>query len=612
MKTTLLSLILLMFVSAGYTQSKFIKVVGPNKGQLVYHAPIHPDAKSLAASSIPGAKSYDFTSIGTTYYDAQTYNYGNIMQRTWAFADGTVGGTWMSMGPNTDDPQRGAGYNFHDGIAWGEPNLHVGPEDNGGFPSYAQWGEDGEIIAVYKYATGEGPMYFYKREVKGQGDWEEAVLLPPDGCSIVWHTMMTSGENHEHIHLLAETYDAEYNGQANALLYYRSSDGGESWDIFEETIEGLGDDYYLTINHLSYIWANPVGNTIAFTYGFDHYGGKIFKSYDNGDTWEFMTVYTTGFDPTEPAPTESPKFGAGIGSSAIVLDSEGKAHVAFPRAVREFTADGAGYYSDADGLIYWNEDMPELDTATISATTMEYLLESGNIIGWVIGGDTYEFPAGQPTYAGGMCAFPSMAIDASDNLFVAYTAIAPEYSNGAVNFRHIYINASFDGGTTWGEPKDLNEDLIFIFSECVFPSMAPFIDENVHVTFQEDEEPGTFEWPAVQAERTENEILHMAIEKATLVGVEENQHTSVARVSECYPNPASDQTLVQVTLQRPAAVGIQVVNVMGQQTGIGQRADLKAGNNTVKLDVSDLAPGIYYCTIETDQQKITRKFIVKK
>jgi hypothetical protein len=51
---------------------------------------------------------------------------------------------------------------------------------------------------------------------------------------------------------------------------------------------------------------------------------------------------------------------------------------------------------------------------------------------------------------------------------------------------------------------------------------------------------------------------------------------------------------------------------MGQQTGIGELTTMKAGKNTVKLDVSDFTPGIYYCTIETDQQRITRKFIVKK
>ena len=50
--------------------------------------------------------------------------------------------------------------------------------------------------------------------------------------------MMTSGDNHEHIHLLAYTYDTPVLGQENALLYYRSSDGGETWDPDGIIIEG--------------------------------------------------------------------------------------------------------------------------------------------------------------------------------------------------------------------------------------------------------------------------------------------------------------------------------------------------------------------------------------
>ncbi len=599
-----------MFVFTGFSQKSFTEITGPNKNLLLKPVNVHPDVSNPVFGSVPGAKAYDAVTIGTTWNDAQTINYGNLMQRTWDYGDGTVGATWLSEGLN-QDPDRGAGYNYFNGSEWGEPNLHVGPPDRMGSPCYAPWGENGEIIAQYRYVAGEGPIYLYKRVEKGEGDWVEVELLPPSGCSIVWHAMTTSGDNNQYIHLLADTYDAEYNGQTNALLYYRSSDGGESWDIFEETIEGLGPDYYPTINHLSYTWANPQGSTIAFTYGFDQWDGKIFKSNDHGSTWEAITVYSTGFDPFDP-PTESPDFGCGIGSSAIVLDSEGKAHVAFSRMVRVFVDASANFYPYTDGLIYWNEDMPELDTATISATTLEYLEESGNLIGWILGDETYEVPADQPTYANALCGFPVMAIDASDNIFCAWTGVAPGYSNGLVDYRHIVLNASFDGGNLWAGPEDLNTDLVFLFSECVFPSLAPWMYDHVQLTYQEDNEPGVFGWPSQQSIQTENNIHYMMIEKGTFVGIGDQASEASIAVSECYPNPASGYTMVQLTLEQRSQVDISVINAMGQVVREYSDMTMQAGQHPFTLDVSDLPAGIYYCSVGTGTVKTTRKFVVQK
>ena len=273
MKTNLLSFMLVLFISVGFSQSQFTEIVGPNKYLKVKETHLHPAYGTSQQSEIIGQKMLDFSDIGTTWNDLQTLNYGNVMQRNWAYPDGTLGSTWLSAGQE-NVPERGAGYNYYDGSAWGDPNPHVGPEDRMGSPCYAPWGPEGEIIALYRYIAGEGPIFFYKREIKGEGDWVEVELPPPPGVSLVWHSMITSGDNHEHIHLLAETYDQPYGGQENALLYYRSSDGAETWDIEEHIIEGLGIDYFADINDLSMDWANPVGNTIAFTYGFDAFGTK--------------------------------------------------------------------------------------------------------------------------------------------------------------------------------------------------------------------------------------------------------------------------------------------------------------------------------------------------
>ncbi|GAB4327472.1 MAG: hypothetical protein Kow00127_20250 [Bacteroidales bacterium] len=599
--TLLLSAVLLM---AGFLFAQGpVKLTGPDVHLRLKQQQLHPGYYQSVQSQVPGAKSYDFTIIGTTWNDLQALNYGNVMQRMWSWPDGTVGSSWLCAGEN-DDPERGAGYNFFDGSAWGEPNLHVGPPDRMGSPSYAAWGPEGEIIALYRYTPGSGPIYLYKREVRGQGDWVEVELLPPQGVSLVWHSMTTSGQNHETIQLLALTYDEPYMGQENALLYYRSSDGGETWDIAGQIIDGLGSDYFATINSLSYAWANSVGDTIAFTYGFDEFGGRVFRSYDNGDSWEIIPVFNSPFSSLDP-PETSDRFGCGVGSSAVALDSQGKVHVAFSRMVKIFQPDGVYYEPYTDGLIYWNEDMEPLDTTTISAVTMDYLIAGGNLVGWILGDETYQIPSGQPNYANALCAFPQFSVDSDDNLFLAWCAVAPGYTNGTYDFRHIVINRSFDGGNSWVGPLDICTDLVLLYSECAFPMMPPVIYDQLHVTYQEDNEPGINQWlnnhPPV-----ENRINHTPIDKMTLTTVDRHEAPGM-QLSECWPNPASDEIFFKIGAESDEDPVVQIVSLTGQEV----TAPFKVKNNgrlPVRVDISDLAPGTYLLVVRDSRFRAVRKF----
>ena len=611
MKKTLLFIIFTIIVSISFTQTKFAKIKGSYKNLRLKQVQIHPNLTGNYSGSVIGQKDLTISTIGTTWYDAQTANYGNVMQRMWSYSDGTIGATWLCAGENLN-PKRGSAYNYFDGFEWGTPDPHVGPDDYYmGSTCYAPWGEFGEIIAQFRYIPGEGPIMLYKREIKGEGDWEETSLSNPNDVSLLWHSICTGGENFEYIHILAYTYDTPYQGQDNALLYYRSSDGGESWDINGEIIEGLGSDYFAKINGFSYVWANPVGNTIAFTYGFDEFGGRVFKSDDNGNNWDIIDVFESPFDPLDP-PLDSEPFGCGHGTSACVLDSEGNSHVVFTRMVKVFVEGEIFYNPYTDGLIYWNESMDVLDTSIISTYTMEYLEEGGNLIGWVISDEPFEIPEGQPNYANGLCAYPQISSDADNNMFVAYSSLAPGYTNGSVFFRHIVTNSSFDGGNSWNGQIDLTTDLQFWSSECAFPTMAPIVDDSIHVLFQEDSEPGTYEWPSEQSFATENNIIHIPFSKGFFVGIGKEMEKPGFEISHCYPNPAVNSTRFSIKLENSLDVNIKISNIVGQfikEINIGK---ISSGNNTITVDVSDLTDGVYYFTIRAGVQNITRKVIIRK
>ena len=54
--------------------------------------------------------------------------------------------------------------------------------------------------------------------------------------------MITNGADHNTIHILALTYGSPYQGMVNALLYYRSQDGGQTWDINGELLDDINSD----------------------------------------------------------------------------------------------------------------------------------------------------------------------------------------------------------------------------------------------------------------------------------------------------------------------------------------------------------------------------------
>jgi len=592
---------------SAFAQPKFAQITGPEKDHRVRQEQVRPDQVSLyAGESVIGQKQFDNSIIGTTWYDVQSYT--NVMQRIWAYPDGTVGATWMCAGENLV-PERGAGYNYFDGNDWGDiPNLHVGPSDRMGWPSYAPWGPSGEIIALYRYVVGSGSIKFYKRENKGQGDWIETTLNPPAGISLVWHSMMTSGENHEYIQLLAYTYDIEYQGQTNALLYYRSSDGAQTWEVDGEVIDGSGSDYFPTIHSLTYSWANPVGETIAFTLGFDEWGGRVFKSYDNGDTWEFIQVMETTLDPFN-IPTDSEVTPCGSGTSSCVLDSQGNVHIVFPRMAKVYTGGTLYYYPFTDGLIYWNESMPVIDTTLISSYTLDYLDAAGNLCGWVMTTQpSYTIPEGQPNYSNAMCAYPQLSIDSDDNIFVASSTLAPDYTNGEFFYRHIIANSSFDLGNSWEGQIDLNEDIQYIFSECAYPEMAPVIGDYVHVVFQEDPFPGIAEW-LTNHDKVQNNMMHMTIDKDVFVGLKEPAEALPFELS-IYPNPVATVAFLNLTLKKAGDVSIKLLNQVGQSIYSNDPGRYDEGRHFIRLDVSELPAGIYYCVLKFNGQQTTEKVVI--
>ena len=611
MKRILSLALISAYVTIGFAQHQNIsglKLPAPMKEKATEITP--EGANTSIIDFFPGKNDYPVstTVIGNTYFDTQTYNSGNLMNRIYEYPDGTIGATWMLVG-DALNPDRGTAYNYFDGTEWGTQSQHLGNDPKDGFPSYAPWGPNGEVVVHYQYIAGDGPLKILRRENKGTGDWQESILAPPAGNhSLVWHSMITSGANHEFIHILALVYDDPYLGQDDALLYYRSSDGGVTWDINGVVIDGLGADFYPSISSLKYSWAQPVGNTIAFTFGFDEFDGLLFKSDDNGTTWQKTVVYDSPFDPMN-VPTDIDTYGCGDGTSAVTLDSQGKAHVVFGRMLRS-RATSTWYYSPlgSEGLIYWDETMPALDSTIVSSYTLENLAAAGNLVGYITPTTaTVNIINGQPDYGVGLTSQPQLSIYSDNEFSLVYSSISPENTLDGIYYRHLYFTRTFDGGLTWSDPYPLNDAIEFQFSECVYPALAPLYNSKIQVLYQEDYTPGT---GAGFGLGEENYMTHLLMLPYN-VGIKEAGKSAGIEVSQNYPNPAHNTTQIAVKLEKSSDVSLNISDMLGKALKFQQPQNMNAGTNFITLDVSDLPAGIYFYTVQVNDQKVTRKFIVQ-
>jgi hypothetical protein len=602
-----ISFILSVIFLTGYSQ-QINRTIGPQTTDQRPDYHLDP-AGGIQQDVIIGQK-LSSAIIGETWYDLQTY--GAMAQRMYAYPDGTIGATWMMALEVPDWGDRGAGYNYFDGSDWGDYPTERVESIRTGWPVYAPLGENGEIIVSHALPDPDGDwvLLFNHRDTKGEGDWEEFTLAGPEaGVGIVWPSMVTAGTDHNIIHILARTYGNDYMGQTGALVYSRSSDGGATWDIQNHFFDELGPDYFTAIDADGFAWAQPKGNTLAFTVGFDIGHACFMKSLDGGDTWTFTEVYHCPFYPAPGVAT--PPFGAGDGTQACAIDSDDNVHIVYGRMRHVYDETGAGlYYPLTEGLIYWNETMEPLDTTIISTYTLDFLEASGNLVGRVVDPGTsglIDFPS----YYTSLTSHPQITIDQNDRMFVIYAGAAPGFDNGTWNFRHIYGNSSNDGGETWNGIYDFNDELVYIFSECVYPAMAAtVVDNQISFIFQDDNEPGIFVWAAQQAAAGLNNISFMSHPTAILTGIGDEATTaSTAPTLDVYPNPFTHATYVQIRLPEASHVSILINDISGKQVHVEDFGYLESGKHHLELRL-ELPSGLYIGTAVTAQGRSTAKMLI--
>jgi len=568
--------------------------------------------------------------IGTTYYDLQTNS--SVQNRLFVHQDNTISATWtMSPDAQSNFPNRGTGYNYYDGTSWMEmPATRVEAERTG-WPSIAGL-NGGELISSHRPTTAEGlSTTIASRTEKGSGDWSESLLPNSDGAVILgngWPRMKVSGEDGQSIHIISHSYnlsDPVGSSIDNYISYSRSQDGGETFDIVDLLFDEIGSDFYPGFGGDAYA-LDVKGNTVAFVLGGPWTDVILMKSIDNGTTWtktivkehpipmfnDSITVDSTSFPETDGYIENSDQ------SFSLSLDDDGNAHIFY--GLMEYTnsndegdEEGAySYYILSDGLAYWNE-----------------LTQTEEVIAGVTdanGNDTLDIQVSEEDssllvayYGKSLTSFPSSAVADNGDIYLIYSSIIEYFYQEQIDignyndeiflehYRHQYIMRSQDAGVTWSTPYDLMTETTDPLKgnplqEGVYGCISNIVNDNVYLTYQSDIYPG-LNLQGDEDPITENSIVFMTV---PIDGFEslaaEEIKTSTADFG-IYPNPT--RNLINVNLANNSELAtITISNILGKSV---LTTTMNGANS--QLSLASLINGIYFITIETSQDKITKSIL---
>jgi hypothetical protein len=558
-----------------------------------------------AHKQLPTQKTYTTTVIGNTGYQLQTN--AAICNRAVKSNDGTISATWtMSQALNdgvwTD---RGTGYNYFNGSAWGAiPTARI-ENTRCGFTNVGISSTGAEFVVTHEAAN----IHVASRSAKGTGTWSNSTLGYPD----VWSRMATGGAAGTSIHVISQTKgtgNPPFHGQDGGISYSRSTDNGVSWDKIQSLIPEIDSSNYVKFGGDSYA-IDARGDTVAIVIGGFDVDVILLKSVNNGNSWTKTIVKAF------PIPMFNDQLsdidGDGVAdiiptndaSVAVLLDNNGKAHVWY--GYMEMTDDTPGdgsvsYYPGMDGLMYWNENMGA--TAPVMIAAAEDL-----------NGDDSLNITGYGTYQVSLTSHPSPGIDAAGNIYVSYSSIYENDPDGSgKNFRHTYVMRSEDGGATWCTPRDVTDPGgVITYIEGVYGAMARRVDGFVHLIVQQDGDVGhgvsTATSPDPQTGMAD--IVYVKIPVADLactVGIDEN---SASISTSIYPNPANGSAVLSITAFNRTTASIKMYNVIGELVNGFTKEIPAAGTHNVDINLEKYPKGVYFVNVTMDGKTATEKLVVE-
>jgi len=545
-------------IAPGQNHSKLLKAkmnkITMSGDEALTHLIVNPNPHTSAVLNSKANTTEEV--IGTTTYDLQSN--AAVQNRIVVHTDGTISAGWtISQQYNTTYSDRGTGYNYFDGTSWGAaPSLRL-EDTRGGWPSIIAL-ENGSECAI-THNTDNQYINNTTSSTIGSGTWIENQV---SNGYMIWNRSAAGGLDGNTIHMIGVTAAASFggtpfNGLDGALVYYRSQDGGLTWDTIDVQLPGMDTSMYNGMSGDVYAIAAE-GETVVVAY-FDDWGDSyIVKSIDNGDTWTKTTFLDFPVDKyamddgldldnddTLDMVYSSDNYGA------LILDDNGDAHVFYGimRYIDDDLSDASSsWFPTTNGIAYWNESFgadttpPTMHAGDTSLWYSDMMNDHWIVNAPDLNGDGQvagiDSVGGYSLYYASRASMPNAGFDAAGNIWLSFSGYTETADNGTQVFRHLYVTKSEDGGATWKTPVNVTpHDAWNGMQECVFGSMNPTIDDKLQIVYQLDFEPGL----AVRGDEDmvdNNDIVYLEIDT---VGLFDNTTTAIIETE--YNNQIKDNRI---------------------------------------------------------------------
>jgi PKD repeat protein len=439
---------------------------------------------ALCFLSIPILSQAQPVVIGNTTYDFQTYS-GNH-NRIVAYTDGKITAGWLgSDGFAATFNDRGMFVNHFNGASWGAFPANRAESKK----SY-----DGDLLRVLDHevvVTDEAStVMVHKNSSAGATDWTATAGSEDiDGYYPVSYCPAGSDD----IYVVAAKKTTQ-----ESLMFNRSDDGGETWAVAEYALPYAEEAYGIDFIASACYQVVAKGNDVYVLYGANFCDMILMHSDSKGDigTWTSQVLVNFPIDNFDGAAGETTDFdgdgdkdtiASSDGKLEMIIEDDGTVHV-FSGRIRVYdptTAAGYYYIPKTDGIWYWK-------TGMASAIVLDAFIDWNNADGLnnPYGGIGTDYTA----YGGeGVTSFPTAAWDpVTDKVFLMYMSpVEYQISLGNQTRYDVFGMYTEDDGDTWTSPVNLTYTT-HLTKENAYPSAYPrVVDGAVHVTWQEDAEPGT-------------------------------------------------------------------------------------------------------------------------
>ncbi len=584
--------------------------------------------------------------IGQTFYDLQTNS--SVPTRILNHGDGTRSTTWtFSSEPGTPWSDRGMAYHYFDGTAWvSNPdyqdanNIARVDAARTGFGAIGRIANVGDIIVAHQTAVDALQVNLNPNTNATQAWTSTAVTAMP----LIWPRIAVGGTDGKTVHAIALTEPTggtftgtPFNGINGAMLYNRSTDGGTTWSNTMVALPGIDSTIFASMSGDSYA-IDAKGNTVAIVAGESNSRVMMWKSNDNGDTWDTTQIWSFPYEPWNDSTItdfdgdgdvdsflvdgqyQLETIAVSDGAYSILIDNNDQVHVWF--GAMQFSNDSIGdgsfsYYPGTSGILYWNESFG-LDSLTLAADLVD---DNGDSTASVY--TSYAdvgTTAGPVPYGSGFTLQPSSGIDANGTIYMSYSGAKEGLSYAGdgtePSRKHIYLTKSTDGGATWIPPVDVVADETAGFDqlkEYIYCSMAKNVDGNIHLVYQTDIFPGsavTINNNAFHPFDLPSDIVYLSI-PTNFESVGTSTVDASAFSATIQPNPSNEVTRLNIGLEKPASVSITISNLLGQTVERIATANMAKGEHNFVLNTSSMPSGIYLVNIVSGTDSETVKLVVK-